>query len=226
MLTLAIEQSSVRGSVALLRDEDVIASRDWEVTWRQPQQLFAMLQAVLKQAGVVPSAIEAYAAGLGPGSFSGCRVAVSVARALALPGGVRVFGLSSGDALAFDLFAATGADTVAVAGDARRNHVWLGHFARGERWPVMTRPWTLQPVEQLSTELAGAAQVVSPDWDRLAPVLKHACPAGTKLVEETRLPVAGTLGLLAGRKIISGCETEPLAPIYLHPAVRPERKGA
>lgn len=196
--------------------------RNWDVSWRQPQQLFAVLPGMLEQACVEPGSIDLYAAGLGPGSFSGCRVAVSASCAFAVPDGRSVFGVSSGEAIAHTLFAETTAESVVVVGDARRQHVWLGHFARGEMWPTMTRPWSLRSVDLLSAELGGVSAVVSPDWDRLAPLLKEACPAGTELIETVRFPAASVVGLLAFRKKNNNCLSEPLAPIYLHPAVRRE----
>ena len=226
MITLSIEQSSTRGSVALLRDEAVLATRTWEYTWRQTQQLFAVLPEMLGGANVELCAVDVFAAGIGPGSFAGCRMAVSASRAFAVPGGKCVFGISSGEALAHDIFQETDAETVVVVGDARRQHVWLGHFARGEGWPVMTRPWSLQQSDRLTEELPAKGVVVSPEWERLSGLLKQICPQGITLVEEDRFPDAGALGLLACRKVMNNSTSEPLSPIYLHPAVRPDYKNA
>lgn len=225
MITLSIEQSSARGSLALLRGEKVLSERSWEATWRQTQQLFALLPEMLSEALIQPRDIDVFAPGLGPGSFAGCRVAVAAACAFAVPDGRPVFGISSGEALAYDVFAETNAATVVVVGDARRQHVWQGHFARGDLWPIMTQPWALQPMDRLAEVLPGTSVIVSPDWDRLADQLKQACPPGSTLLEASRLPVAGTLGLLAYRKVRSGQLSEPLSPIYLHPAIRPDWKG-
>jgi len=221
MITLAIEQSTSRGSVALLRDETVLAGRAWEHTWFQNQQLFALLPGLLDESGLTMDAIDTIAVGIGPGSFAGCRVAVSAARAFAIPDGKRVIGLSSGEALAWDLLQETNAETVVVIGDARRQHAWYGCFGRGEQWPVMTKEWSLQPVDQLAAVLPAGAVIAGPDWDRISSVLKHACPESSKLVEENRVPTAATLGLLSGRRVREGAPAGPVSPIYLHPAVSP-----
>lgn len=220
VITLSIEQSATRGSVALLRDEAVLAIRTWEYTWRQTQQLFAVLPDMLAGVNIELSAVDVFAAGVGPGSFAGCRMAVSAAQALAVPGDTCVFGVSSGEALAHDMFCQTDAETVVVVGDARRQHVWLGRFARGDFWPVMTRPWSLHPADRIAEEIPVKAVVVSSEWERLSGLLKQVCPQGVLLIEEDRFPDAGVLGLLACRKILNKSSSEPLSPIYLHPAVR------
>jgi len=225
VITLSIEQSSAQGSIALLRGEKILSERSWEATWRQTQQLFALLPEMLSEALVQPTDIDVFAAGLGPGSFAGCRVAVAAACAFAVPDGRIVFGISSGEALAYDIFTETTAAAVVVVGDARRQHVWQGQFARGELWPIMTKPWALHPMDRLAEMLPEDAVIVSPDWDRLGGQLKQDCPHGATLLEARRLPIAGTLGLLAYRKVRSGQLSESLSPIYLHPAIRPDWKG-
>ena len=111
MLILAIEQSSVLASVALLNDGRVLAAERWHCTWNRSQNVFDILPSLLKNASVRPENIDVFAAGTGPGSFSGSRVAVSVAQALALPGGKRAIGISSGEALARDIAFETNATT-------------------------------------------------------------------------------------------------------------------
>lgn len=225
MITLSIEQSTVQGSVALLRDEAILETRAWEYTWRSPQHLFAVVPEVLGAASVEIGEIDRFAAGLGPGSFAGCRMAVSTARALALPGDMCVFGVSSGEALAFDVLRETQAESVFVVGDARRQHVWFAQFKRGDLGPLTIIPWSLRPSECLADVLTGNAVIVSSEWDRLSSLLKQACPNGALLIEENRFPAAAALGLLACRKVTDHISSDPISPIYLHPAVRPDYKS-
>ena len=90
MLILAIEQSSVQASVALLDNAHVLAAERWHSEWNRTQNVFEILPSLLKNASVRAEDIDLFAAGTGPGSFSGSRVAVSAVQALALPGEKRL----------------------------------------------------------------------------------------------------------------------------------------
>ena len=129
MLTLAVDQSTAVNSVALLDGEAVL----WETRWTRAEargpQLVAVIEAALAGLGRAPAQIEAFAVGVGPGSYSGLRMSISAVRAWALPGGRPVCGVSSAEALARDAMDETGARTAAVAGDARRGRLWLGRAA-------------------------------------------------------------------------------------------------
>jgi tRNA threonylcarbamoyladenosine biosynthesis protein TsaB len=219
MITLAIEQSSARGSLALLRDQAVLEERTWEHSWNRNQQLFDLLPDILASTGLRLDEVDVFAAGLGPGFFSGNRIAVSAARAFALPGAKHVFGLSSGEALAYDVLRETGSKRVVIVGDARQHHVWYAQFERGDQWPAMVVPWSLHPADKISEILGGDAVVACPDWERLAGTLAEGCASGARLIEGNRYPSAGSVGLLAFRKIGAGTPSEELSPIYLHPAV-------
>jgi hypothetical protein len=74
----------------------------------------------------------------------------------------------------------------------------------------------LVPSEALGSVVPDAARIVSPDWERLASVLR-ATFAEERLVVRTVYPVATDLGRLALAMPESRVR-EPL-PIYLHPAV-------
>src|SRR3989442_1199242 len=89
MLTLAIDTSTARGSVALLRDEQPVAEETFE-----RDGLFAALQRLN------PSHFDLIVVGTGPGSFTGIRAGIAAAKGLALPQGRPVKAVSSFDALA------------------------------------------------------------------------------------------------------------------------------
>ena len=224
MITLAIEQSSKSAGAALLDGETVLAERSWDQTWHRNQELFEAVPEMLAGASLSLSDVEAFAVGLGPGSFSGTRIAVSVVQAFALPDGKPVFGLSSGEALAWDLLCETDAKKSVVIGDARRQLVWYAVFGRGDRWPVMEQTWSLQPVEKLVESLPDNAVVAGPDWSRIGAGLKAAYSGAARFIEEDRHPRARTVGILAARKIRAGLASDPIEPIYLHPAVFVEPK--
>lgn len=74
------------------------------------------------------AALDRIAVTVGPGSFTGLRVGISAARAVALAMAVPVVGVSTLAALAAPLILANGKGNVVVAVDARHGHVYFAAF--------------------------------------------------------------------------------------------------
>lgn len=220
MLILALECSTDTGSLALLDDRDVLWEQSWGGSGRCRQAWVADLDGWVRS-GVIPlSRVELFAVGVGPGAFSGLRMAISLMQGLALPVRAPLCGVSSGAALAGRVARDSGASRVVVAGDARRNEIWLGRFCCDNNYPESDVPWDVVPSDRLPPDYAAPAAVwVTADWDRIGNRLQAVCPPGSRLVEERRVPEARDVGLLAGAGLAAGRASLPLTPLYLHPAV-------
>jgi tRNA threonylcarbamoyladenosine biosynthesis protein TsaB len=95
MRVLALEGALGGFSVAIA-DGD----RSWSAASELPDALesgLERLEAVLGEAGLALAQIDRFAVGIGPGSFTGVRIAVSYAKALALARGRPLVGISSYD---------------------------------------------------------------------------------------------------------------------------------
>ena len=101
MTILGLEFSSERRGVALVRDGCVLA----EKSQSEGRHTLAirMIDAVLREAGVARGELDAIAVGLGPGSYTGVRLSISVAQGWQLATGIQVAGISSLSALAAGL---------------------------------------------------------------------------------------------------------------------------
>jgi tRNA threonylcarbamoyladenosine biosynthesis protein TsaB len=99
MKLLAVETSGALCSVALLAD-GTCSENTQKVERLHNQVLLRQIDALLKRAGVRPRELDALAFGAGPGSFTGVRIAASVAQALAFAADVRVVPVPSSRALA------------------------------------------------------------------------------------------------------------------------------
>lgn len=227
MRVLGLECSSDISSVALLEEGCVVLERVWD-GHTHGRQAWAADVAALVHGGELPlERVETLAVGVGPGAFSGLRMAIAFMRGLALPAGTPVYGVSSGAALAWRVHADTGACDVIVAGDARRNEVWVGRFDRGACGMEPRGAWAVVPHDLLPDHFReGEALWVSPDWHRIGPWLKTGCPAGHRLLEKRCVPQARDVATLAALGIGAGRPSAPLAPIYLHPAVFVEPRFA
>ena len=221
MIVLGIELSSRQGSLALLKDGELLAEKTWIGENVRHNILFPTLGALLSEAGISYGDISLYAVGRGPGSFSGMRMSFAVAQALALPGKTEVRAVSSGAALALAVARETGAEQIAVIGDARRGQCWFGFFSvaafpeRGPRSRTSATveqigEWRLTPYEDV--RVPAGVLVISPEAERLLTIFPD--------IGTPRFPLARDVAAL----VLKQTEPEPLEPLYMHPPVFIEPK--
>lgn len=217
MLILAVEQSSDIGSIAILKDEQVIGEREWDGLVLRSGGLFTCLKDLLASTKLNLQDVSHYVVDVGPGSYSGLRSSFAAVRAFALPEQQPVYALTSAETLAFEIMEEFSTDQVQVVGDARRQQLWTCVYKSDGNMPVAQSKVQLTPENDFQPALGAVA--VSPDWKRLHAKLKTIIVDGTRLIEEPRVPKAGYLGQLAFRKMLLNIPSEPLSPIYLHAAV-------
>lgn len=219
MYRLAIEMSTAAGSLALARDGKLHGERNWQQQERPHQILFGMLPDFLRVAGLDAADIGHYVIGVGPGSFSGIRVALAAANGLALPSKVRVNGLSSAATLAWAALRAKSEPAeIAIIGDARRNRCWVAHYRRSSDGLETLAEPALHPLEALDAVLPKRIRVLSPDWGRLQTVL-DALALDVDLVRDVCTPTATAMVELAEQYARRQLPLHPPQPIYLHPPV-------
>lgn len=226
MNVLAIELATDVGSLAVLKDGRPTAELKWTEDRLGRSRFFCDVRRLAETGELDLALLDLIAVGVGPGSFSGLRMAVSAACGLALPDRKPVFAVASGEALAWEIAAETGAAEVCVVGDARRNELWIGRFRTVGGWLRMQGAWDVLPFGAVANEAAAEGAIwVTPDWDRIGARLSEVVPAGVRLLAERRAPTARAVGALAARKREAGWPSLPLSPIYVHPAVSVQPRG-
>ncbi|MFO7535780.1 MAG: tRNA (adenosine(37)-N6)-threonylcarbamoyltransferase complex dimerization subunit type 1 TsaB [Kiritimatiellia bacterium] len=220
MILLALETSSGLESAALLDDRTVLASASWAATREHARLFFDALRQLLAEQALTPDRVDAFAVGLGPGSFTGLRMALSAAQGLALPGNKPLFGLPSAEAAAAEAARETGRSRILVCGDGRRQRIWSGLFEKRGELFELAEDWHLDPISELTGRLPGGGALCTADWDALAAPLREAAAGkNVRLLERPLFPSAQTLGRLAFERLSRGQPSQPLSPIYLHPPV-------
>ncbi len=204
MKILAFEFSSSRRSVAVLSPDlqgEPVVCESVESTPGNTMRPLSMVEEVLKQVKLEREEVECVAVGLGPGSYTGIRVAIALAQGWQLACGVKLLGISSADCIvAQALLDTTGRCCVVI--DAQREEFYIASYefeARGARG--------VQPLK-----LAARAEVR--ERERAGEVLVG--PEVTRWFPDGRVvfPRAADLSKLAlGRRdFVTG---EKLEPLYL-----------
>lgn len=226
MKVLAIELSTETGSLSFLHDDRPAIELSWPGDRLGRDRLFADIHGLVEAGKLDIASLDFVAVGVGPGSFSGLRMAVSMACGLAMPDRKPVFAVSSAEALAWEVFNDTGAAHVCVAGDARRGEIWIGRFRAADGLPRMEGEWSVASAGLPGDTFSDTRTVwVTPDWDRIGALLSKLVPSGDQLLTGRRVPQAKAVGALALRKRNAGLPSHPLSPIYIHPPVSAVRPG-
>lgn len=170
-LVLALDTSSTTAGVSLFElaaDELVLrASRQHVVAGTQTSKLLELIEWALGEVGARPSDLGAVVVGTGPGTFTGVRIGVASARAVALALDIPVLGVSSLSALAaavVDRGVPDHIDVVVPVVDARRGQVFAGAYRRDEGrglWAREGGPFAVAPdelEESLVQKVGGRAE--------------------------------------------------------------------
>ncbi|MCU0984393.1 MAG: tRNA (adenosine(37)-N6)-threonylcarbamoyltransferase complex dimerization subunit type 1 TsaB [Acetobacteraceae bacterium] len=136
MLLLCLDASLARTGAALVRlgpgGAAVLAEREAEGGQGQAAQVALLAEAVLADAGTAARALDAVAATVGPGGFTGIRAALALARGLADGAAIPLLAVTTAEALAAPRI---GAAPVAVIIDSRRGHRFVQLFRPGAGLP-------------------------------------------------------------------------------------------
>jgi tRNA threonylcarbamoyladenosine biosynthesis protein TsaB len=180
----------------------------------QAERLIPMIEETLRGAGIGVADIDRIAAGHGPGTFTGTRIAVSAARALSLATGRPVAGFSSLNVIACHprIALETAGQDILVAMNANRGEVYCQIF-EGRTREARTEPMLLgsaaaiEMVSDTSAIVAGSG----------VPVLTEAATgraAGVIFGPADLLPDVRHILQLAARMPPLAV---PLRPLYLRP---------
>jgi tRNA threonylcarbamoyl adenosine modification protein YeaZ len=203
MLTLGIETSSPRGSVALTDGVAPLAELSHDQAEGHAERLLPLIEQLCQSVQIERHQLERIAVGLGPGSFTGLRVGIALAQGLALGLSIPVVGVPSLAALSWEGQRRCQEDWVGAVLDARRGELFFAIYDRQLR---LQRAPSVVSREQLAahvTEAFGERPV------RLASAEALGVPSDWMLTPA--YPSALAVAQLAGSELA----VSDLAPLYL-----------
>lgn len=140
-MLLAIDTSAGTAVAVVALDGRVIAERSTDDTRRHAEVIGPFLNEVLHAPGVSTAALTGVVTGIGPGPYTGLRVGIAAAHAVAIARGIPLLPVPSHDAVALALVeGGIAAGRFAVVTDARRREVAVTVYAAGLPLPTVVEP--------------------------------------------------------------------------------------
>ncbi len=204
MKILALEFSTPHRSVAVWSDGTVRGRA--EITESRPTPALALIEHALREARLEREQIDRVAVGLGPGSYTGIRIAIALAQGWQLARNVSLLGISSADCIVAQARAAGWQGRMSLLIDAHGQQFYRATYEIAATGWRQTEPFRLlTPAEWPKHAQTEQIWVESPTsgWQSAR---EHALGPDAAVLAE----------LAAGRSDFVPGET--LAPIYLREA--------
>ena len=198
MITLAFDTCLDKMYAVLKRDGEVLASRIVENRDNKYHSAFLIstLQEIMSENNIKPQDVNLIAVNIGPGSFTGIRACVTVARVMAQQLDCKAVGISSLEIIA----KASNSENPLVALDARKNCAYL--YCDNEIKGAIQ----LEKVQEMIK--SGNYTVITDD--KLQPIL------GGVSYQSANYPLGEILADLAEQKNAEG-NWRKLKPLYIQP---------
>ena len=211
MLVLALDTALGACSAAVLDTGSgrVLARRSEPMERGHAERLVPLAAEVCGEAGIGAGDCRRFVATIGPGSFTGLRVAIAAARGMALAAGGDAVGIPTLAALSEPYLAAAEPVAVLAAIDARHEHVYAS--LTGHDRMLAVPPRYMPAAEAAGLAASGPVALVGPGADAVLGVW----PAGTSspvILDEAAYP---DIAVVARLGAAADPSTAPCRPLYL-----------
>ncbi|SMC25138.1 tRNA threonylcarbamoyladenosine biosynthesis protein TsaB [Desulfacinum hydrothermale DSM 13146] len=220
MKILAVDTSTLSGSVALCTEERVVA--EWSLVSAQThnRRLLAGVDRILGDAGWDLEEVDAFAVTVGPGSFTGIRIGLSTLKAMAWALGKPLCGVTTLEALAAPL--AVSSLPVCPMVDARKKEIYAALYRpKAPEELIEERPPSALSPEAVLEWVQEPVWVCGDGWLEYGSMLRKRL--GDRLLDPG--PAyhgirAAHVGRIALKKLAAGVPTNPaeIVPTYIRPS--------
>ncbi|HKI81223.1 MAG TPA: tRNA (adenosine(37)-N6)-threonylcarbamoyltransferase complex dimerization subunit type 1 TsaB [Pseudodesulfovibrio sp.] len=218
---LALETATTCGSVALVESGKVLAEYSLDIPTTHSRRVFNQVETVMKDVGAAWSDLAGVAISLGPGSFTGLRIGLSLAKGLVLAHNLPFLGVSTLDGLARQVVCLPTTKVCALL-DARKQEVYAALYECGVNGlPVRTGEDLVLPPEKLAEKLSGPILLVGDGALTYREVFSDKLGASALFTPaSSHFPRAATIGILAEEKLTLNILLDPVdsVPIYVRPS--------
>jgi tRNA threonylcarbamoyladenosine biosynthesis protein TsaB len=217
MLILGLDTATRIASVGLVADGEVRAEASNVSTSNHSETLLPLILRVLDQARVALADVQGFGVSLGPGSFTGLRIALGTVKGFAYALGQKVAGVSTLEALARTVTDWEG--HLCTVSDARKGEVYTAFFHR-RRDGQVTRLSLDQVVvpEEFFSELQSPCLFLGDGVERYGELIQRRCGVQARLLPfVSHHPRGGVVALMAWERLRRGEHDDigALTPTYV-----------
>ncbi len=158
MLTLCIDTTYKYLTAALIQDDRILSSFSKECFKKQSEEIFSALKQVFEEAGVEKSSVDSICISEGPGSYTGVRIAMTIAKVIGELMPCSVYKIST-----LRLYAGC-RDNCMVIMDARANRVYCGIYD-GDKMIADDRALEISEIDVKDYTVIGDGSLVGKEND-------------------------------------------------------------
>ncbi|MDY3974348.1 tRNA (adenosine(37)-N6)-threonylcarbamoyltransferase complex dimerization subunit type 1 TsaB [uncultured Veillonella sp.] len=214
---LGIETSSAVSSVALMNETGIFNELTIQAGLTHSEQLVPHIELLLKESKVERSELKGIAVSIGPGSFTGLRIGLGTAKALAYALHIPLIGVMTLDGMAYNFYNTEG--LIAIMIDAQKKQVYEGLYTWEKGELVCLQGPTIKKREdalQALNERKEFVTVLGDGLNKISATLEASYPHINLAPPHLRVPKASSLLLKALPQFLNGeDESENLAPYYM-----------
>jgi len=212
MIVLGIDTSGYANAVGIADGTRVLAEETFTAKTDSLEQIVDNIDVILKRAGLALKDAGGIGVGLGPGSWTGIRVGVTVGKMLAFSTGKPVTGISTLEALAYEAREETGL-ICAVINAGIKDAIYAGFYRVVNGEIRQEGDYFTGDVKGLATLVKEPVILVGDGAAEYVKVLPQ--DMITKAIQAT--PRGGAIAALAAKKLEKGQSDEALSltPLYL-----------
>lgn len=219
MKQLIIETSTERGIVAILDDEKILFKKELPFGQNNSKFIIPIIDQAFKESNIYPKDLNFITVGIGPGSYTGIRVGVIVAKTMAFSCQIPVIGVSS-----LESFPGVGEGEFAVLIDAKIGGCYfLKAQKEGGGIHHIGQPEICE-LSILNEKISDVNYVVTPNFQQLRPKVEKIFPElNLEWVEVYPDPLQ--MGLIGKKRFLSGDGNKKLEILYLRKTQAEIEKG-
>lgn len=216
---LGIESSTMVASAAIIKDGTLVGECVQNINKTHSQRLLPVIHQLLEESGLTNKDLKGIAVSIGPGSFTGLRIGMATAKALAQVWNIALLGIPTLDGLAQSLVYAKG--VICPLLDAQKGQVYTRLFqGTGRQLNPLTDPMII-PFSLLLEQLVLKRERIyflGTETNRYMDEIKYALGDQAVIVgENLQLPRAGNIAHLGEQYMRQGKQNDLflLRPLYI-----------
>ncbi len=216
MIVMGIDTSDYANAVGVTDGGRILADRIFPARTDSLEQIVDNIDSVIKEAGLTLNEVDGIGVGLGPGSWTGIRVGVTVGKMLAFSSEKPVAGVSTLAALAYHTRNHSGL-ICPVIGVGAGDMVYAGLFRSENKTIIQAGGYFTGSISELSKMIKEPVVVVGPQSDHYAKLLREITLTELDIKVIQKAPTGAAIADLAAKRLEHGESDDVLSltPLYL-----------